>query len=59
MVLVPCDRCERLGVEQHNAKYLTGEERGKLALEMIKRDQTVVDLSKENGVSRKFLYSQE
>lgn len=59
MALSACDRCERLGVEQHNAKNLTGEERGKLALEVIKRDQTVVDLSKENGVSRKFLYSQE
>jgi len=59
MALLACDGCERLGVEQHNAKNLTGEEREKLALEMLKRDQTVVDLSNENGVSRKFLYGQE
>jgi hypothetical protein len=59
MALLACEGCKPLGVEQHNAKNLTGEERGKLALEMIKRDQTVVDLSNENGVSRKFLYNQE
>ena len=43
----------------HTAKQLSSSDKKTLALEAMSQRQTITDLSKENDVSRKFVYAQK